>query len=136
MAACKLWNLNTIDFEQEHNGEIIKIPAKGFVVMDFEEACTFKAKFYMPPEKDGMDQPLIKNMKMLKLERDPNVSYGESKPHCPVCREVLTSWDALDSHTAAMHQAQVLQDDEYQKYLKQKETGRDAKAAKSAGGAA
>ena len=67
MALAKVWNDNVHPFSQKFNGELITIPPKGYVEMDFYDAHSFKSKG-SPMAKDGMGQQDPKSFKMLRVE--------------------------------------------------------------------
>lgn len=67
MASVKVWNDNTYEFAQEVKGTMIKIPPKGFVEMDYEEAIDFKGMFSpMPPQDFAGDHAIF--YKMIRVE--------------------------------------------------------------------
>jgi hypothetical protein len=136
MAVVKVRNLNTISFDVKWRGDEIKIPAGGFVEMDWEDANTFIRTPFKSMVKDGMGQDLPEGMQKLKIEREGDITKYAAKltPHCPVCKEELAHWDALDGHTAAMHSNQILDDEEYKKFLKAKEGKASASNAKPTSG--
>ena len=137
MAIVKVRNSNILSFDVVHNGNKVSIPAGGTVDMDYEEAVMFIHTPFKAIVRDGMGRDLPEGMQKLSIERygDDVKSKDVAAPHCPVCNLQLSNWEALDSHVAAMHSDQILQDDEYNKFVENKKASVNAKQSKPASGA-
>jgi len=71
----KVWNDDDKDYVEDFKGETIRVPAKGYIVMDFLEARAFLGKG-TPIKKDGQGRVL--NPKMLRTEKiHPDFSEKE-----------------------------------------------------------
>jgi hypothetical protein len=116
MAKVKVWNDNVVkdeagrtigyDFKQEYNGELIVIPAGGFVEMDREFANDFYSAWF-PIQVDGMGVQTPQSYKKLRIERDPNdvaIATGE-KFRCTACGEKCQGWTDLEAHIRVAHAA-------------------------------
>ena len=67
MKLVKVWNDNIYPFKQDYKGEIIEIPAKGYIEMIWDEAIAFKS-YPSPMAFDGMGQQDPKSFKMIRVE--------------------------------------------------------------------
>lgn len=68
MARVKVWNDNVHDHKEEFKGEMIEIPSKGYVEMDYEDAVEFRGKFFsMIIRADGTHDP--KGYKMIRVDK-------------------------------------------------------------------
>lgn len=70
MALVKVWNDNSVAFSQLYRDVEIKIPAKGFIEMEYDEAIGFKS-YPMAMKFDGMGQQLPESMKMIRVDPRP-----------------------------------------------------------------
>ena len=75
MAKVKVWNDNKYPHKESYKGDMVVIPAGGFVEMDWEEAIQFKGQFTgMAPLKatddglGGMGEPDPKFFKMIRVD--------------------------------------------------------------------
>jgi len=67
MAKTKLWNDNDHEHREKFKGAEVVIPAKGFIEMDFEEACELKGQFTpIVMLAEGVPDP--KSFKKLRVE--------------------------------------------------------------------
>lgn len=83
MPKVKVWNDNTIEHVEKFKDEEVRIPAGGFVEMEWEEAIEFKGQFKpMIIRADGTHDP--KGFKKIRVDRpsepvfkdDPNVLHA------------------------------------------------------------
>jgi hypothetical protein len=130
----KVRNLNTIPFEVTWRDEAIKIPAGGYIEMDWEDANVFVKTPFKSIVRDGMGNDLPQGKQALRIERDGDLKKYAAKlsPHCPVCREVLGSWEMLDKHTEEMHAAQLVRYEDAEKFMEANKSGGKQKPAAGA----
>jgi hypothetical protein len=95
----KVWNDNTYDYEEKFREQDIKIPAKSFIEMEYDEALTFKGTF-AGIKRDADNQPLPQFFKMIRLE-PASPDMGAAKPEpllCNSCRYLAISAKDLETH--------------------------------------
>lgn len=63
----KVWNDNNVDLKEEFKGQVIEIPAGGFVEMGRSQAIQFKGQ-YRPIKVDGMKQQVPNSKKIIRIE--------------------------------------------------------------------
>lgn len=99
MSLVKVWNDNDLDFRQDYKGNVVFIPAKGFIEMDWDEAIAFKSYPY-PMQFDGMGQQLKSSFKMIRVEgkRDTSTQVVMFRCHkdgsLHASKEALTAYEA------------------------------------------
>lgn len=71
MNLVKVWNDNVHVFKQKFRGDMVEIPPKSFIEMDWADAHSFKSKG-SPMEFDGMGQPKAESFKMIRVEGQPD----------------------------------------------------------------
>lgn len=99
----RVWNDNSYPFKQLFKGEMVAIPPKKFIMMDEEDAVSFKGK-YFPPLLDGANNPKPESYKMIRIERTSDANEGESGKF--VCHADGTAFDTkeeLDEYVKANH---------------------------------
>lgn len=124
MALVKVWN----DHDQEHVEQFesvtvqpptactqdtatgkhyIKIPAKKYVEMEWEEGVALASKFY-PIRKDGVGNYLT--AKKIRVEQP--VEAGKKQIHkCQACKEEFQTEKSLILHSEAEHAAVMVDED-------------------------
>lgn len=80
---------------EKFKGNVVEIPAGGYVLMDYEEAVQFKGQ-YFPMLKDAQGAPDPKGFKVIHLE--PN-EKGENKPEV---KEFVCHFDGAKFPTQAL----------------------------------
>lgn len=86
MATVKVWNDHTLEHVEKFKNETIRIPAKGYVEMDYIDAIDFKGQ-YFGMKMLGPNNPDPKSFKMIRVEEpsapvikeDPNVFHATGK---------------------------------------------------------
>ena len=125
----KVWNDNTTAWNEKFKGEDVKIPAKGYIEMEFYEAHEFKGQFSPIKVKgDGtQDTASFKMIRVEKMDQDASVEdEGEEIFPCNSCKKVFTTEAALVKHSDAQHSDQVVTDFQAEKEIPRKR-GRPAK---------
>lgn len=125
----KVWNNNTVDWKEKFKGELIVIPSKGYIEMEFYEAHEFKGQFSPINIKgDGTQDPT--SFKMIKVDPPVQLEAAESDADevfpCNVCKKVYTTEGALVKHSEAQHADRMVTDFEAEKEIPRKR-GRPAK---------
>ncbi len=104
MATVKVWNDNKFEHVESFKGKEVRIPAGGFVEMDYIDASDFQGQFTGLKMK-GPNDPDPTNFKMIRVDapsepiikEDPNVVHATGKKASDV-KELLT---LLRSHAEA-----------------------------------
>jgi len=114
MAKVRVYNDNVFDHEEKFRGDIVKIPAKGFVEMEREDAVLFKSQFTSPKfGGDGVQE--MESYKMIRLapieNQAPDVPVN-SDHICMVCGFEAKSKSGLLAHARAQHKEQMIDDEE------------------------
>jgi hypothetical protein len=112
MTQVRVWNDNVIDHEERFKGLVIKIPSKGFIEMDHEEANLFRGQFY-PPKFDKSGLQTIESMKCIRVETDlVHKQKPEAERHiCMKCGHEAASAAGLKSHIRHKHVDAMIDDD-------------------------
>lgn len=131
MAKFKVWNENSLDHVEMFKGDRIVIPAKGYVVMDRDDAVAFRGAFVAPIISDGNADPrTFKKIRLEKIEGDVEVQTKPEAEHiCQACKYKASSEKDLTEHASAMHGDAITVDEEAEKEIAAKKRGRPAKAA-------
>lgn len=112
MAECiaKVWNDHDKDHVEMFKGDEIRVPAKGFIKMEWSEAVQFRGQ-YTPIERDGMGNDL--KPKKIRLEKMPvELSGNEAQQFiCQMDRQEFSSQEELDEHIKLNHMEQMVDDD-------------------------
>ena len=113
----KVWNKNTFDHEEKFKGQVIKIPANSFIVMDRHEAVEFKSQFKQPVFLKG-GVPDKEHLKMIVLETIDDTIKEEPKNDlvCQKCGFEASSAAGLKAHIRAKH-LQAMEDADARKEL-------------------
>jgi uncharacterized C2H2 Zn-finger protein len=135
MAKVKVWNDNTVTWNEKFKGDDVKIPAKGYVEMEFYEAHEFKGQFSpIKVKADGTQDP--GSFKMIRVEPLEETAAGEIEDGqeifpCNLCRKVFTTEAALLKHSDAAHADRMVNDPEAEKHAPKRGPGRPPKAAEA-----
>lgn len=120
----KVWNDNTIKWEETFKDAKIIIPAKGSIEMEFYEAHEFKGQYFPPTMRgDGTQDP--KTFKMIRIEVPPQTEdedEGMELFSCHSCRKVFTTEALLTKHSESEHSHQMVVDPAAEKEAKQKKS--------------
>lgn len=101
MGLYRVYNDNVHPFQQEYNGDMIKIPPKQYVEMEREDAKVFMGMYY-PMKLDAMDQQDPRSYKMLRLV-PPEGFEAENKPTCHICGSKFDGEKTLAAHIDEAH---------------------------------
>ncbi len=114
----KVWNDNGLPFEQKFKGTIIKIPAGGFIEMEYEEAISFKSH-PSPMRFDGMGQQTQDSYKMIRVEGKPEESNQVMAYKCHADGSLHASPEALNNYVQENHShRQVIPEEKIKKTAK------------------
>lgn len=103
MGLVRVWNDNTYPFRQNFKGEDIMIPAKKFIMMDEEDAVSFRGK-YSPPILDGANNCLPHSYKMIRIEHNSEPeALVSSKFRCHADGAEFDTQEELDEYVKANH---------------------------------
>lgn len=102
MGLAKVWNDNDLPFEQKFKGEVIKIPARSYIEMPYEEAISFKSYPY-PMKKDGMGQQTKESYKMIRIEGKREEANVVTAFRCHADGSLHPTQDALNSYVQQNH---------------------------------
>lgn len=120
MAMVRVYNDNVIDHVEKFKGTLIKIPSKGFIEMDSEEAVLFKGQFF-PPQFDKGKIQTIESMKVIRVEHinsDSNSGKKEQETYrCMKCGFKAVSSNALKAHIKQSHVESMVDEDAKQVIL-------------------
>jgi len=125
----KVWNDNIHPYSEQFRDTLIKIPAKGFILMEAGEALLFKGTF-APIKVDADGNPIPEGFKMIRVEETaaevdaPKVS---KEPTCQACGYKAASEKDLSEHVEANHKHQMVVDEDAEREIaKRKSTSRKA----------
>lgn len=116
MSQVKVWNDNVHPFSQKFKGEIINIPAKSFIEMDWDDAMQFKSKG-SPMAFDGMNNQKPESYKMLRIEGRPSLEDRVIMYKCHLDGSIHATKDALEAHVKSLS-SEVFADEEVVKTRK------------------
>lgn len=102
MNLAKVWNDNTLPFEQMFKGEKVSIPAKSFIEMEFEEAMSFKSKGHRM-EFDGMGQQKPESFKMIRVEGRPDTGNQVTAFKCHADGSLHATKESLNDYVQKNH---------------------------------
>ena len=108
MGLAKVYNDNRYPYKENFKGEIIEIPPKGFIEMDYEDAIQFKCAFpnIITPDFDGAGNQKESSYKMIRVEGTPTLAPEAFV--CQECGDELANQDALDKHIDRNHLDQLM----------------------------
>jgi hypothetical protein len=111
MAKVRVYNDNVFDHVEKFKGTMLKIPTKGFIEMDREDAVQFKSQFRAPIYDKGGIQTR-ESMKMIRLEK-MGAEEVKQEPEfvCQKCGFQAKSQAGLAAHIRANHVESMIDDD-------------------------
>lgn len=111
MNVAKVWNDNELPFEQDFKGTKVKIPAKSFIEMEYDEAISFKS-YPAPMRFDGMGQQTKDSYKMIRVEGTPGANNQVTAFKCHADGSLHPSQEALNAYVQNNHAEKVEVSDE------------------------
>lgn len=114
----RVWNDNSAIYKEDFRGDLITIPPKGHVIMDWTDAVAFKGQ-YTPILRDGLGRDL--SPKMIRLEKIEATAqeFPVPKFRCQMDQKEFDTQEGLDAHIAENH-TEDMADDEARKKFKLK----------------
>lgn len=109
MGLVKVWNDNELDFVGKYKDQEIKIPAKSYIEMEYDEAHSFKSSPH-PMQFDGMGQQLRSSYKMIRVEGARPEDNTVMAFRCHMDGSLHPSAEALNSYVQAKGYANTTQD--------------------------
>jgi len=97
MNTAKVWNDNHLPFKQKFKDDLIEIPAKGYIEMEYDEAVAFKSSPF-PMKFDGMGQQKPESFKMIRVEGNPSVGNQTIAYKCQADGSLHPSPEALNAY--------------------------------------
>jgi hypothetical protein len=121
MAQVKVWNDGDYEYRETFKDQDIRIPAHGFIEMEYYDAYEFKGT-YKSIQRDSDNQPLPHCMKKIRVEeiKPEQVDAKIEANTCVACKFRAASPKELFDHTVANHSHQVVVDEEAEKELTRK----------------
>lgn len=102
MDKVKVWNDNVVDYKQKFRGDLYVVPAKGYIELDRGFAADFCSS-YTPIVRDGMGQPTVECLKMLRQEKPPIDSASQVTAFkCHLDGSLHPTKEALDQYLASL----------------------------------
>jgi len=113
MGMVKVVNANQYEHRENFKGDMITIPAGGFVEMDREDAVLFKSQFTVPKfGKDKLQTPeSYKMLRLIPIESDVPEPKKENEFTCMACGFEAKSNAGLSAHIRATHKSAMLDED-------------------------
>lgn len=116
MSKVRVWNDNVHPFSQKFHGEMIKIPPRKYVIMEYDEASTFVGEYY-PISVDGDGVQLPESYKMLRIEKassdeDAIANTTLANMKCHACGYESPNQKDLDTHIMTNHSHQIMKEDD------------------------
>ena len=105
----KVWNDNIFPYTERFKGDIITIPPKSFIEMDYDEAVMFRGTF-SSIVRDADGAPKAESYKMIRIEPQGNPVDNVIKQDpnkCLACGKVLGSQAELAQHIFNEHPAML-----------------------------
>jgi hypothetical protein len=104
----RIYNDHTKDHVENFEGDTVRIPAKGHVVMERLKACAFMGQFW-PIQRDGMGKDLTP--KMLRMEMTTPEAENEPSFKCMMCSEEFKSASLLKAHSIVAHEEAMVDEE-------------------------
>ena len=128
----KVWNDNIHPYSEDFRGQIIKIPAKSFILMDEGDAHLFRGSF-APIQVDGDGNPVAEGFKMIRIEKADDQSSAprveEPKKHiCMSCKYEASSEKDLSEHIDSNHKSEIVVDAEAEREMARRAKSKTKKA--------
>lgn len=127
MALAKVWNDSEHEWKEKFKGDLIVIPAKSFIEMEFYDAHAFKGQFpgiFL----DANDQQIPQSMKIIRVEGEPPGALKTDQMNCQMCKEKFLSFASLNDHVSLRHKDSVIVDEEAEEAIATKRRGRKPKS--------
>lgn len=105
MRQVKVWNKNVHPYKEDNfNGENIRIPAGGYIVMEEYEAISFMGRA-VPIVKmaDGLQDPRSYKMLVREYIDEKEAKIEAEKYNCQACGKAHKDQASLDEHTDDEH---------------------------------
>lgn len=104
----RVWNDDSKPYREMFKEQLIEIPSKGFVEMDFFEANLFMGQF-TPIRKNGLGDELT--CKRLRLERIGAPDEAKPENRCNLCKGKFDTANELKLHSEAFHKERMIVED-------------------------
>lgn len=130
---CKVWNDNPhTDWKETFKGDIVTIPSKKFIEMEFYDAHEFKGQYspikLKPDEtQDPASFKMIRVEKIVENMEDGEIEVPDVFP-CNLCKKAFDSEEALIKHATAQHADRMIVDEEAESAAPKKKTKTKAEA--------
>lgn len=127
----KVWNDNIYEYKENFRDSLIVIPSKQFIMMDHDEAQTFRSTFNgFMKDVDGAPDP--KGFKKIRIEVPNGGKFLSDKNKinelkCIVCGYLASSKEDLLEHINANHENERLKDEEAEKFVTEKKEAQKLK---------
>lgn len=122
MAMVKVWNDNIFDYKEKFRDEKIEIKARGFVMMEEDQAHQFKCNFSSAVlDADGNKIP--EGFKMIRIEKvgAPTVpELTDTAIKCNACGYVAQNEADLGEHSLESHSHLMVKDELAESAMKDK----------------
>ena len=119
MYSVRVYNDNIYPYKEKFKGDLVEIPSKKFVDMDYFDAVEFLGQ-YTPIQLDGGGAPLPTSYKMLRIVKQNDFKLEDSKKIiCNACGLEFDNADKLEAHVSEKH-IDDLADEEEQKKRRKK----------------
>lgn len=107
MSLVKVWNDNEKTYQENFRGDLITIPGKASIPMDYYDAVQFLGQ-YIKPIKIG--DGTFTNHKQLRIEGTPP-AFQATKPRCQMCKGEFATETELTLHSDQFHRESIIIDD-------------------------
>lgn len=126
----KVVNDNVYPYTEKFKGQLIHIPAKGSITMDFNEASYFLGTMpgNIQVDANGIQKP--ESYKMLRIEKIATEPVKHEEPKkwtCMACGKHLHTKAAYEAHVSSEHLDELIEEDAKEK-IQTKRRGRPKKA--------
>jgi hypothetical protein len=110
MARVKVWNDNVHAHREEFKGQMVEIPAKSFIEMDYEDAVDFRGAFTPPKIKaDGTHCPT--GYKMIRVEQPTEPLFRETPLVNHATGQIAATQEELNKLLATVAHLRVVDKD-------------------------
>lgn len=117
----RVYNDNVYPHKEKFKGDVLLIPSKKYIEMDFFDAVEFLGQ-YTPIKVDGGGAHVAEGFKMLRIVKPDDFKIEDSKLiKCQACGETFPGEDELDAHINEKHVDQIVDEDEQKKRRKKKD---------------
>lgn len=117
VAKARVWNDWNKEYVEEFRGDVLRIPAKKFIIMDWQDAVQFRGQF-TPIVRDGLGTDL--KPKMIRLEKiDAGApDYPSENFVCQMDGAQFSTQAELDAYIAANFTGAMVDEDARDKFTK------------------